>query len=245
MKNGFWDRVLIYLYVLLTLLIVVAAGLRAFGLDLVGGFIEGLRANVPGIFWRLILIGVCALIALLGVFVAVVVTPSRVRKRNFITLNADNGGQVRIALPAIRQMAMQAIAGVAGLEDVEVDVVESGDDAIAVSVAMDVEGGVHVPTVTMNMQSAIRGNIEKNCGVNVRSVTVDVKSVLPGIEAVMAEAHVAMDREPAPQPVIEAVESEPEAEAADEVISAEEAHDWQDTAPAQAEEAPETDEAQV
>lgn len=242
MKNGFWDRVLIYLYVLLTLLIVVATGLRAFGLDLVGGFIEGLRANVPGLFWRLILIGVCALIALLGAFVAVVVTPSRVRKRNFITLNADNGGQVRIALPAIRQMAMQAIAGVAGLKDVDIDVSESGDDAIEVSVAMDVEGGVHVPTVTLNMQSAIRGNIEKNCGVNVRSVTVDVKSVLPGVEPA-AEAPVVMDRESAPQAGIAAAEREPEAVPADEEISAEAAHDWQEAAPAQAEEA--ADEAQV
>ncbi len=242
MKNGFWDRVLIYLYVLLTLLIVVATGLRAFGLDLVGGFIEGLRANVPGLFWRLILIGVCALIALLGAFVAVVVTPSRVRKRNFITLNADNGGQVRIALPAIRQMAMQAIAGVAGLKDVDIDVSESGDDAIEVSVAMDVEGGVHVPTVTLNMQSAIRGSIEKNCGVNVRSVTVDVKSVLPGVEPA-AEAPAVMDREPAPQSGIDTAESEPAAVPADEEISAEGAHDRQDAAPAQAEEA--ADEAQV
>lgn len=242
MKNGFWDRVLIYLYVLLTLLIVVATGLRVFGLDLVGGFIEGLRANVPGLFWRLILIGVCALIALLGAFVAVVVTPSRVRKRNFITLNADNGGQVRIALPAIRQMAMQAIAGVAGLKDVDIDVSESGDDAIEVSVAMDVEGGLHVPTVTLNMQSAIRGNIEKNCGVNVRSVTVDVKSVLPGVEPA-AEAPVVMDRESAPQAGIAAAEREPAAVPADEEISAESAHDWQEAAPAQAEEA--ADEAQV
>lgn len=223
MKNGFWDRVLIYLYVLFTLLIVAAAGLRAFGLDLVGCFIDGLRTNVPGIFWRLIVIGVCTLIVLLGVFVAVVVTPSRTRKRNFITLNADNGGQVRIALPAIRQMASQAIAGVAGLSDVEIDVAESGDDAIAVRVAMDVEGGVHVPTVTMNMQAAIRGNIEKNCGVNVRSVTVDVKSVLPGVEPVVAEIPMVAEREPEPQPVAEASESEPETEAADEAISADEA----------------------
>jgi len=38
---------------------------------------------------------------------------------------------------------------------------------------------VHVPTVTMNMQRAIKSNIERNCGINVRSVTVDVKNVLP------------------------------------------------------------------
>lgn len=237
MKNGFWDRALIYLYVLLTLMIVAAAGLRAFGLDLIGGFIEGLRSSVPGFLWRLILIGVCAMIALLGIYVAVAVTPSRVRKRNFITLNADNGGQVRIALPAIRQMVMQAIADMAGLKDVDVDVSESGDDSIAVRVAMDVECGVHVPTVTMNMQSAIRGNIEKNCGVNVRSVTVDVKSVLPCVETA-AEVCAAMDEEPAFQPATEEIESEAEMATYEEATATDEPS-------AQAQEVPETDAYQV
>lgn len=238
MKNGFWDRMLIYLYVLLTLLIVAAIGLRAFGFDLIGNFIANLSAGVPGIFWRLILLGVCVLILLLGVFAAVVITPSRVRKRNFITLNADNGGQVRIALPALRQMTTQAIAGMVGLRDVEINVAESGDDAIAVSVAMDVEGGVHVPTVTMSMQSAIRETIEKNCGVNVRSVTVDVRAVLPDIEQMRAEDNAAAEQNSKLQTeadIADVVESEP-AENADGEISAGEAYDTEDAEPAQAEE---------
>ena len=185
MKTGFWDRVLVYLYVLITLVVVVAVALRAFGLDLVGCMIEGLKVNAPGLIWRIILIGVSALVAVLGVYVGVVVTPSRNKKSNFISLSSDNGGQVRIALPAIRQMASQAIAGIEGLQDVVINIGEEAD-AVVVNVAMDVENGVHVPTVTMNMQSAIRRNIEHNCGVNVRSVTVTVKDVLPGSEPVAA-----------------------------------------------------------
>lgn len=185
MKTGFWDRVLVYLYVLITLVIVAAVALRAFGLDLVGCMIEGLKLNAPGLIWRIILIGVSALVAVLGVYVGVVITPSRAKKSSFINLSSDNGGQVRIALPAIRQMATQAIAGIEGLQDVVINIGEEAD-AVAVNVTMDVESGVHVPTVTMNMQSAIRRNIERNCGVNVRSVTVTVKDVLPGAEPVFA-----------------------------------------------------------
>ena len=185
MKTGFWDRVLVYLYVLITLIVIAAVALRAFGLDLVGCMIEGLRVNAPGLIWRIILIGVSALVAVLGVYVGVVITPSRGKKSNFISLSSDNGGQVRIALPAIRQMASQAIAGIEGLQDVAISIGEESD-AVVVNVSMNVENGVHVPTVTMNMQSAIRRNIEHNCGVNVRSVTVTVKDVLPGSEPVFA-----------------------------------------------------------
>jgi len=203
MKTGFWDRVLVYLYVLITLVVVVAVALRAFGLDLVGCMIEGLKVNAPGLIWRIILIGVSALVAVLGVYVGVVVTPSRNKKSNFISLSSDNGGQVRIALPAIRQMASQAIAGIEGLQDVVINIGEEAD-AVVVNVAMDVENGVHVPTVTMNMQSAIRRNIEHNCGVNVRSVTVTVKDVLPGSEPIVAAA------EPVKaEPAVMAVQEEP------------------------------------
>ena len=186
MKNGFWDRMLIYLYVLLTVLVVITVSLRAFGLDLVSCFIATLQVNAPGILWRLIVLGVAILITLLGICAAVLITPSRKNSRNFVALSSDNGGQVRISLPAVRELARQAIAGISGLQGVAINVSEA-DEALAVNVAMDVEGGVHVPTVTMNMQTAIRKNIERNCGINVRSVTVDVKSVIPGTGVIAAD----------------------------------------------------------
>ena len=214
MKTGFLDRVLVYLYVLITLILTAAVALRAFGVDLVSWMIAGLSANAPGLIWRLIVLGVCALVGILGVYVAVVITPSRSRKSNFINLSSDNGGQVRIALPAVRQMAMQAIGGIAGLQDVSIDIGEASD-AVAVNVTMDVESGVHVPTVTMNMQSAIKRNIEHNCGVAVRSVTVTVKDVIPGAEAAAAEVIPA--NEPVEEPAKAAEEAPEYAEIAEAV----------------------------
>ncbi len=186
MKTGFWDRVLVYLYVLITLIIVAATALLSIGIDIIDMLIEGLSSNMPGLFWRLIVAGLGVLIILLGVYVSVVITPSRKRKNNFITISSDNGGQVRVSLPAIREMAGQAIKNVKGLEDISISIVEASD-AIEVNVAMDVESGVHVPTVTMNMQRAIKTNIERNCGINVRSVTVDVKNVLTSADSAAYE----------------------------------------------------------
>lgn len=215
MKTGFWDRVLVYLYVLVTLAMIVAVALRAFGLDLVACLIDGLKINAPGLIWRVILIGVCALVGVLGVYVAVIVTPSRARKNDFINLSSDNGGQVRIALPAIRQMAKQAIAGIEGLQDVVINVGEESD-AIVVNVSMDVESGVHVPTVTMSMQGAIKRNIERNCGVNVRGVTVTVKDVLPGTvvseTVIIPKQPVEAEAEAVEDAIIETVEENEKAE---------------------------------
>ena len=181
MKTGFWDRILVYLYVLITVVIVAATMLLAFGIDIMELLVAGLSNNMPGLFWRLIVIGISVMIAMLGVYVAVVITPSRKKKNNFVTISSDNGSEVRVSLPAIREMAGQAIRNAKGLEDVVIAVSEASD-AIEVNVSMDVESGVHVPTVTMNMQRAIKANIENNCGINVRTVTVDVKNVLPSTD---------------------------------------------------------------
>ena len=207
MKNGFFDRLLVYLYVLLTLIIIAVMALQAFGVDLFGAFIDGLRSNAPGLLWRLILIGVCAVIALRGVYVAVVITPSRKKKNGFITITSDDGGQVRISLPAIREMCRQAISGVEGLKDVNINVAES-QETLAMNVSMDVESGVHVPSVTAAMKSAIKRNIEMSCGIGVSSVVVDVKNVLPGKEPPLGAINYPAKAEPAPaqpaaQPEIE------------------------------------------
>lgn len=206
MKTGFWDRLLIYLYVLISLIITAAMLMRAFGIDLMNIFIQGLNANMPGLFWRLIIIGLFTMIGVLGISVAVLVTPRR-KKNKFVTLCSDEGGEVLVSLPAIREMAGQAIRSTKGLEAVVINVTESSD-SICVNVNMDVECGVHVPTVTMNMKRAIKTNIERNCGINVRSVTVEVRNVLPSADASHIEeveiVPVVMPDIPV-QPVIESV----------------------------------------
>lgn len=179
MKNSFWDRVLIFLYVLLTAALTVLVALRVFGVDLVNCFFDGLSANAPGIIWKLIVCGLGAIIVLLGVYTIITITPSRRRRSDFITLNSDDGGQVRVALPAMREMAKQAISGIEGLDNMNVEVNGEGD-SVMVSITMNVVSGTHVPSLTAGIQRAVRTYIESNCGVNVKDVSVVINSVLPG-----------------------------------------------------------------
>lgn len=177
-KSGFWDRVLIYLYALLTMLLTLLVMLRAFGFDAIDWLFKGLRQSTPGFFWRLIVIGLCVIVVLLGVFTVVVITPSRKKKNATITLVSEDGGAVRVALPAIREMAAQAMKGVDGLKGSDIEI-GATQDSVTVKVVMDVLGSVHVPTLTANLQHAIRRRIQKNCGVEVSDVTIVVNSVLP------------------------------------------------------------------
>ncbi len=224
MKTGFLDRVLIYLFSLIAACLAVLAALRAFGLDLVETFFEGLSAAAPGLLWKLIVSGLAAVVVLLAVYAMVVVTPSRKKKSAFVTLNADENGQVRVALPAIRELAMQALRGVAGSQDAEIRVYEDSD-AISVAVNMNVTSDMHVPTVTMNLQRAIKEHIQKSCGVSVRNVTVVVDSVLPAPAGASFAPAAPVERpESAPQPApIEA--AEPAVFEETEEASGEEAHE--------------------
>lgn len=178
MKNGFWDRVLIFLYVLLTVALVALLGLQVFGIDLINPFYENLAAQAEGIVWKLIVCGIGAIVVLLGIFVLATVLPGKKAQRDFITITNDENGQVRIALPALREMATQAVGDAAGLKEMDVDISDAGD-AITVGISLDIVSGTHVPTLTMNMQRAVRTYIQTNCGVAVKEVSVVINSMLP------------------------------------------------------------------
>jgi len=96
--------------------------------------------------------------------------------RGFITVDAADTGKVRIAITAIEQMVKQAVYTVDGIADMKISISNS-DDAIAINVNVVMVNGSHVPTVTLNMQRAIRQYVEMNCGVAVRSVSINIQSV--------------------------------------------------------------------
>lgn len=255
MKNGFWDRVLIFLYVLLTVALVALLGLQVFGIDLFAPFYDGLAAQAPGLLWKLIVCGIGAIVALLGIFVLVAIMPGKKVKRDFITLTNDENGQVRIALPALKEMAAQAVGSAAGVKDMAVDISEAGD-AITVAIALDVLSGTHVPTVTMNMQRAVRAYIQMNCGVAVKDVSVVINSVLPAPEGAKVDPRPAEETAPAPEKVTIIPRTEPTAQSEEREIvfapvilpadeeklgDAEEADEAEE--PDEADEAAETDEA--
>ena len=71
--------------------------------------------------------------------------------------------------------------------------------AISIHTNVTIAAGAHVPTVTMNIQRAIRSYIELNCGVAVREVSVSVNALESGEATRHGRKKAAT--EPAPQAV--------------------------------------------
>lgn len=96
--------------------------------------------------------------------------------RNFITVDTSESGRTRIAVSAVDQMIRQSVRCVDGIVDMKSGIVNC-EDAISINAAVTIVSGAHVPTVTMNIQRAIRSYIELNCGVAVREVSVSVNAM--------------------------------------------------------------------
>lgn len=97
-------------------------------------------------------------------------------ENGFITVISDDSGKTRIAISAIEQMIRIAVHGVEGIADLKTSIVNDMD-TIAISANIAVLSGVHIPTVTSNVQRTIRNYIELNCGVAVREVSVSVHAL--------------------------------------------------------------------
>ncbi len=178
MKTSFWDRMLMFLYVLITLAFGLCMALRPFGVDLFGGLFSALEGAAGSFIAALIGLGLAAIVALLSAYMLMMIfrKGKRHAAASFITVNSGDGGQVRIALSALAQMARRAVGRVEGVHEMKINV-SGSDDAIEVAVELVMEAGAHVPSVTTNMQRAIRNRIESNCGVAVRDVEVTVTSL--------------------------------------------------------------------
>lgn len=97
-------------------------------------------------------------------------------ERGFITVDSSDTGRVRIAVSAIEQMVRQSVINIDGISEMKI-AIDNKDDAIVIRVAASIVNGSHVPTITMNMQRAIRQFVEMNCGVAVRSIAISINSV--------------------------------------------------------------------
>lgn len=121
--------------------------------------------------------------------------------RGFITVDSSETGRVRISVSAVEQMVKQAVHAVEGISEMKI-AISGDDDAIAINVNVALLSGSHVPTVTMNMQRAIRQYVESNCGVSVQSVSISIQSVVSpsepaGRRAKRSEQRAAADVQPA------------------------------------------------
>ncbi len=97
-------------------------------------------------------------------------------ERGFIDVASGDNGHVRIAVSAVEQMVRQSVHSIDGISEMKIDI-ENLDDAIGISVNAVIVSGSHVPTLTANMQRAIRQFLELNCGVAVRDIAISINAV--------------------------------------------------------------------
>ena len=177
MKLNAGKRVLMFFHWLFSLLICAAFALYIIKPDLAMQLYNMVFAGLTQTQVMIIGIAVLALFTILTVVQACLIFHRGKRAdRGFITVDSSDNGRVRIAVPAIEQMVRQSVYNIDGISDMKI-AIENMDDAIAINIAATIINGSHVPTITMNMQRAIRQFVETNCGVAVRTVSININGV--------------------------------------------------------------------
>ena len=167
-------------------------------------------------------IAILAIYVLLSIAQLMLIFKRRRGDRGFIVVDSSENGRVRLAISAIEQMVRQSVNGIEGINDMKIGI-KNQDDAIEIGVRASIDSGSHVPTITMNMQRAIRQFVEMNCGVAVREVSITIKSVTEAAQRKHfgrrkgSAAQAVAPEQPEEFPVKEAYKPEPVAEPAKEL----------------------------
>lgn len=228
MKLNFGKKLLLFLHWLLSLAICALLVLMCAAPNYVRGIADLANAALGAGLAEIMSVVLLALYALLSIL-ALTMIFSRGKKRSergLITVDASESGRTRISIGAVEQMIRQAVRGVDGIAEMKC-AISNDEDAISINANVTLMTGAHVPTVTMNMQRAIRGYIELNCGVAVREICVNVSSVESAPDGkrssrknLSAAAPVAVNIEPVQEAAV--LEVIPASEPAQEEIPAEE-----------------------
>lgn len=180
MKLNFGKRLVLFLHWLVSLIVCVLVACNMIQPDLITELAASLNARFGAEIMEIASIVLIAAYALLAVFSVVFIFSREKGKkrseRGFITVDSSEAGRTRIAVGAVEQMIRQAVRCVDGIADMKSGIV-NGDDSISINASVAIVSGAHVPTVTMNIQRAIRSYIELNCGVAVREVSVSVHTL--------------------------------------------------------------------
>ena len=178
MKLNAGKRVLMFFHWLFSLLICAAFTVYLVKPDFITGIYEKCLSMVGGTKNMQIIGGAFLAIYLILVVCQLCLIFRRRRRedRGFITVDSSETGRVRIAISAIEQMVRQSVHSIDGIAEMKI-FIDNVDDAIAIGVTASIVNGSHVPTITMNMQRAIRQFVEMNCGVAVRTVSISINSV--------------------------------------------------------------------
>ena len=211
MKLTFGKRLVLFLHWICSVILLAAVVYQLLTNELFGimdGLIGAEYRNVV-----LIVLGVIYGFLCLAAVCVLLKRDGNRAERGFITVDSSETGKVRISVSAIEQLVKQAVGAIDGIAEMKISIA-SDDDAISINVNTVIVSGAHVPTVTLNMQRAIRQYVEMNCGVAVRMVSVNIQSVaVPGegkkgkrVEPVKSvqEEHspvTSVAEEPLPEPV--------------------------------------------
>lgn len=173
MKLSFGKRVVLFFHWLISVLLMIKALIPQ------DWFGYSLKEQIGAEAELIVIIACAALYAALCVWVFCILLGSRTKRadRGLITVDSAETGKIRIAVSALEQMVRQAITAVDGIAEMKIGI-SSEDDAIEIGVNVSLVNGSHVPTVTLNMQRAIRQFVEMNCGVAVHSVSISIQNVV-------------------------------------------------------------------
>ena len=177
MKLNAGKRILMFFHWLFSLLICAAFAAYIIKPDWAMGIYDRVTGNLASTQVMIIGIAILAIYVILTVVQACIIFHrARREDRGFITVDSSDSGRVRIAVSAIEQMVRQSVTSIDGITDMRIGI-ENKDDAIGININATLQNGAHVPTITMNMQRAIRQFVEMNCGVAVRSVSISINAV--------------------------------------------------------------------
>lgn len=175
MKLNLGKRLILFVYWLASLAVLALLVIP----DYMGIALSYVTDLIPAAYMQYVVIALLAIYLLLSLSVLCMIferNRAKRAERGFITVDSADSGKVRISVGAIEQMVKQAAHTVDGIADMKIGITNL-DDAIAIQLNVTMVSGFHVPTVTLNLQRAIRQYVEMNCGVAVRSVSVSIQSV--------------------------------------------------------------------
>ena len=98
MKTSFWDKVLMFLYVLIALAFSVCMALRGFGVDLLGAMFAGLEQGAGRFLSMVIGLGLAAIVVLLSAYMLMMLF-GKGKKRvptSFVPVESADGSQVHM-----------------------------------------------------------------------------------------------------------------------------------------------------
>ena len=177
MKLNAGKRILMFFHWLFSLLICAAFAAYIIKPDWTMNLYDRVAGSLAPTQVMIIGIAILAIYVILAVVQACIIFHRAKRAdRGFITVDSSDSGRVRIAVSAIEAMVRQSVISIDGINDMRI-AIENRDDAIGINIAAVLQNGCHVPTITMNMQRAIRQFVEMNCGVAVRSVSISINAV--------------------------------------------------------------------